>query len=413
MNKKHLIALALVVCMLVSMVACAAKPAPAPEVNSPAPATSEPAPVVESEEPVATTWGEENKITDGSQTRDELYELAKEEGIVVLYSISSRCVAVKESFEAEYPGVICDAYDISTDELLEKITREYDAGVRNADVIHVKDLDGTLYREKVLPGIFHNYYPDDIVATIDDKSYLTYAMPLYIELTTWFYNTEKYPDGPPINSWWDLTREEWKGKLILSNPVDEKNYKALFSAFMQNPEVFEADYLREFGEPIVLSEGSPTAVHEFFRRFQANDLIYASSSDEVCESVGAAGQSNPPLGFAASSKLRKAASDGWLIAPIDILPSTGIPGQNNLYIVNEAPHPNAAKLLVRWMTGEADGTGEGFTPFNTLGGWPVRNNVVPAEGSTALDQYDVWPFDPAYIYDAILDFEDYWLTLIA
>ena len=45
------------------------------------------------------------------------------------------------------------------------------------------------------------------------------------------------------------------------------------------------------------------------------------------------------------------------------------------------------------MSGEADGAGEGFAPFNTLGGWSVRKNVQLAEGSTPLTELNVWIID--------------------
>ena len=54
----------------------------------------------------ANEWAIANKINDGSETAAELYELAKAEGSVVLYSISSRCTKVADSFNAQYPGVV-------------------------------------------------------------------------------------------------------------------------------------------------------------------------------------------------------------------------------------------------------------------------------------------------------------------
>lgn len=59
------------------------------------------------------------------------------------------------------------------------------------------------------------------------------------------------------------------------------------------------------------------------------------------------------------------------------------------------------------MSGEADGAGEGFAPFNTLGGWSVRKNVQLAEGSTPLTELNVWNFDPMFVYDNYLDMQDY------
>ncbi len=77
-------------------------------------------------------------------------EKAKEEGKVTIYSISSRITKVANAFMEKYPGIEVEPFDISTNELLEKVTREYDAGQHVADVVHIKDQDGTLYNEYIL-----------------------------------------------------------------------------------------------------------------------------------------------------------------------------------------------------------------------------------------------------------------------
>lgn len=362
-------------------------------------------------EKAASQWAIDNKIDDGSQTVDELYELAKKEGKVVLYSISSRCGKVVESFMKQYPGIEAEAFDISSDELMEKITREYEAGIYNADVVHCKDLDGSVYIEKVLNGVFHNYFPKDIVASISDPELTKYSMPLYWELNQWFYSSALF-DAPPIDSWWDLTREEWRGNLMMQNPIGNRNYIAVFTSFLQHEDEIRKDYEREFGEPLTEYKcGQENAAYELIYRVLKNDMVYGASSDEVCEAVAGVGVVEKKLGYGASSKVRKNKDKGWSLTPINITPSTGIPNPNNLYIVDNAPHPNAAKLLVRWMTGEADGTGEGFAPFNTIGGWSVRDNVPLAEGSTPLNQINHWNFDPMFIYENIRDMEDFVLML--
>ena len=48
---------------------------------------------------------------------------------MTLYSISSRCTKVEAAFEEKYPGIDCVPFDISTNELLEKVTREYEASM--------------------------------------------------------------------------------------------------------------------------------------------------------------------------------------------------------------------------------------------------------------------------------------------
>lgn len=352
-------------------------------------------------------WGIANSMNDGSQTKEELYELAKAEGAVTLYSISSRCGKVAESFNAAYPGVVCEAFDISSDELIQRVTTEYKAGQYVADVVHCKDLDGAVYQELVLTHVFHNYFPDDICASID-PTYRTYAMPLYWELNQWFYNGALFNEAP-ITSWWQLTEPEWDNNLLMQDPISNTNYMAVFTAFLQYEDQIAADYEAVYGKPLTEYQGGvENAAYELlYRLFKGNRIIFLSSSDEVCEQTAGAGVTEVKLGYGASSKVRKNADNGWSLVPINITPSTGIPNPNNLYIVDNCPHPNAAKLLVRWMVGETDGTGEGFTPFNTLGGWSVRDNVQLAEGSTPLTELNVWSFDPMFVYTNYLDMQDY------
>jgi iron(III) transport system substrate-binding protein len=365
---------------------------------------------VASNTPVITDWAKQNKIDDGSQTEAELYELAKQEGQVTVYSISSRITAVKTSFEKQYPGVTVNAFDISSNELHEKVTREHDAGVYNADLVHIKDEDGAIYQELVLPGIFNLYYPSDLVSHIAESS-RKYAMPLYVELAQWFYNSELY-SAPPVSSWWDLTKPEWKSRLVLQDPLSANTYLINFTAFVQNAKLFEDDYEKVFGEKLVLSPGCPTAGHELIKRLVENDLILESSSDAVCEAVGTKGQKGPGLlGWAASSKLRKNESDGWVLAPINITPATSLQNQNNLYIVDHAPHPSAAKLLLRWMIGGTDGKGDGFKPFNTLGGWSVRDDVIPASGNPPLSEVRTFDGDPNYLYANVPEIKDFWISI--
>lgn len=359
-----------------------------------------------------TEWEKVSGIWNWDETEEEIYEKAKLEGAVTLYSISSRSPKVAEDFNAKYPGVVCTPFDISTNELLEKVTREYDAGVKNADVVHIKDQDGALWMEYVQEGKFYAYQPSDIMAHID-PALRTTSTPLYIELTQLYYNTEAHPDGSPVKSLWDLTKPEWKGRILMVNPMDNVSWTSWLTSFVmkETANALEAEYEEVFGEPLVLSEGCENAGYEFLKRLHANSPIYTSSSDESVEAVGTRGQTNPPICLGASSKLRKNETNDWALAPVNLTPNTGIPAINTLYIVEGAEHPYAAKLLTRFMLGGTDGTDKGYAHFNTLGGWPVRDDIAPAEGSMPYSEINVAQFYPLEVYETIGDVVDFWLGL--
>lgn len=408
---KKLFALMMVLAMVLTMVACSSAPAEeavAEEAVEAAEEAVEAAP----EASDLTEWEQKANIYATDETDEELYEQALAEGgKVTLYSISSRCTKVADAFMAKYPGIECTPFDISTNELLEKVTREHEAGQHVADVVHIKDQDGSMYLEYVANKIFYNYKPADIFAHIDPAMTAT-ATPLYTELTQLFYNTEVY-DAPPVTNIWELTQPEWKGKVMMQNPLDNISWGSWITGFCvgEEPAKLEAAYEELYGEKLVLSDGCANAGFEFLKRLRANDPIFTSSSDEIAEAVGTPGQTEPPIGFTASSKLRKAEENGWVFAPINLVPSTGIPATNTLYIVEGSEYPAAAKLLVRFMMGGIDGDTSGYAPFNTLGGWPVRDDITPAEGSVPLSEINVADFNAEEIYVNYNTVRDFWQML--
>ena len=172
-----------------------------------------------------------------------------------------------------------------------------------------------------------------------------------------------------------------------------------------------AAYEELYGEELVLSDGCANAGYEFLKRLHDNNPTYTSSSDDIAEAVGTKGQTDPPIGFCASSKLRKNADNDWVLAPVNLYPTTGIPAINTLYVVEGCQHPAAAKLLIRFMMGGIDGDTSGYDEFNTLGGWPVRDDIEPAEGSVPYDEMYVSDFDPDEIYVNYNTVRDFWQML--
>ena len=358
---------------------------------------------------VEQQWAEDNGLLL-DETMAELYEkaLEQEDGKVVIYTISSRTAKIAEAFMQEYPGMAVDVYDISSGTLKEKFLTEYEAGIRTVDIVHSKEQVGEYTYEVFDEGLLHNYQPASIFGNVD-PSYLTLT-PLMLELNLWFYNTEVY-DESPISSWWDLTKAEWRNKVVFQDAASNDAYCAPLVAMVQNADEMAADYELVFGEPIALANDEPTAAHAFIKRFLANDPIIAKGSDEVIEMVGAAGQTEPPVGYSSSVKLRSQ-DDGFMInyAPEKMQVSNGIPALNFLGIANEAPHPIGAKLFIQYWMGGEDGKGEGYTPLATLGSWSVRPENPSVEGNIPLDNIPLWTIDFDYIYENIEDVRDYWIT---
>jgi len=350
-----------------------------------------------------SNWAEENGI-NLTESVDELYEKAKEEGKVVIYAKSSRFKDVKTSFEAEYPGITVEPYKISRPEIREKLVREHGSGVYNADVIFT-----SVEQDLIDDGYFHIYSPEDIVDNYVDayKDPSTYAN--IIDIKPVFYNTDAY-DGPPIDNWWEMTEPEWSGKVMLNDPITDVSLSETFLAIIQNSDEMEAAYKDKYGEDIELTEEN--AGYEFIARLLENDPVLISSGEDIVESIGQMGQATPHIGIAPSSKLRHIEQSGIPLAAVfDLKPRISAIGTSSLYIADQSPHPNAAKLLIRWVMGEADGKSKGLEPFNMLGSWIPRTDI-DNPNPISVEEISAWEVDQEFYNKNFTNFRNFWISHI-
>lgn len=352
-------------------------------------------------------WAEENGL-NLDESMEMLYEKAKEEGKLVIYTISSRTQKVANAFMEQYPDIAVEVYDISSGVLKEKFITEYGSGIYTVDILHSKEQVGEYTFELFKEGWLHNYQPPSIFGNVPE-AYKTLT-PLMLELNLWFYNTEVY-ETSPITSWWDLTKEEWRGRVVFQDAASNDAYCAALTAMVQHADDMARDYEAVFGQPIQLDADEPNAGYAFIKRFLANSPIMAKGSDEVIELVGAKGQTNPPVGYSSSVKLRKK-DDGFAInyGPKEMAVSNGIPALNFISISNKAQHPNAAKMFIQFWMGGEDGKGVGYSPLVSLGSWSVRPENPEAEGNIPLEDIPLWEVDFDYIYQNIETVRDYWIT---
>lgn len=359
---------------------------------------------------------EDAQISSVDEDWDAIYEAAKKEGKVVLYSLSSRIYDALEDFYKMYPGIDVEAIDMGDVDQIDKITREHNAGIYNADVLMLAN-GSTLLNELMPKGYVKNYVPSVLIDGVpaDEAIAQDFQRPLLVhsvESKVVFYNTEVYPNGSPVDNLWDLTRPEWYGKVQMKDPMlTEENLNLLQTIVKYSDEMAKA-YEKEFGEKIKLSSGIDNAGQEFIKRLIENGIVLTSSGSDAAMAVGAAGQSDPPLTLSvASSKIRYNESKGAKLGIAwEMEPKIGITKSNHLVMAANAPHPNAAKLLIRYLLGDSDGGG-GMRPFNVPGGWSSRSDVAP-EGDIHLEQLRdfTWFLDYDFIYNYGLPVRDFWMT---
>jgi iron(III) transport system substrate-binding protein len=234
-----------------------------------------------------------------AMSAEELRPLAEEEGQVTVYSFTSRIAAVETAFEAAYPGIDVIASDMSSTEQIARLKAEAAAGVPNADVVYISDVPVVL-PELLDAGIIQAYVPPRVADRLDEE----FTSPLLAQrLSTkvLMYNEEASPDGAPVDNLWDLTTEEWSGRVIIVDPLQRGDYLDLMTELVLRADEMAAAYEAEFGKAVELEAPATNAGEQFIVDLLQNDLVLVGSTDDVNAAVGALGQESPPIGFTSYS----------------------------------------------------------------------------------------------------------------
>ena len=370
--------------------------------------------------PIYDEWSE--------KTDDELYALAQEEGgEITIYATSSKMLKEEEKFEEAYPGLDLVVYDLDQDEVLSKCKIEAETKNITADVLEAKDANGDVFYDFYEMGYCSAFYPKDICEHIDADA-LKYGYPLYQSQSFWYYNTDAYPDGSPITSWWNIleTNEDGTQKYrILTKEIGQETaYLSLFASFIVNADQMAADYEAQYGEPLEYTYDASSfefevpennAGVEYLWRFSQLKMTFIGDGDELVLAVANSTADDPALALASGGKISNRDESGYAIAwCMPLTPYTGLRNAEYLYVVEGCDNPAGARLFIRFVTGGADGESGGLKPFSKEGNWAVRDDVESDWNPASLEDCGAIEADLESIYDVFLDTQDmwtYWLNL--
>ncbi|WP_112322175.1 extracellular solute-binding protein [Oceanibium sediminis] len=327
----------------------------------------------------------------GAAAQDEdwaqIEAAAKEEGALLVYSTTSRTAKAAENFSA-MTGINVEVVRLGEQDLIQRTYQESVAGVHDVDMVVAEDWVAA--RELLAnPGYMINYVPPTAreLFAEEDKDPLVLG---YIG-RVFGYNTEKHPDADPLSSVWDLTTEEFRGRVMIRDVAITGEHQNALTEWVRRSDELAADYERRFGKPLEMTEDN--AGLEFIKRFLENDAIIMTSDTKISEAVGAPGQDNPPYGmFYVYSKHRDAPLQGLKISDSRaIQPTLGYYYPIVLQLSANAKHPNAAKVFMEYLS-----TMEGFAPWaDSPGVYSPNPNQVPFEGDMPLSWWKekMWHYD--------------------
>ena len=356
-------------------------------------------------------------------TDEELYEMAKtQDTTITVYATSSKMLKAEEPFEEMYPGLDLVVADLDSDEVLSKAQIENETNNITADVLQTKDMNGEVFHEYYSNGVIEPFYPRDICAHIAEEN-LKYSYPLYSSQAFWYYNTEAFPDGQPIKSWWEIIEKDDAGNqrfaLYAKEIGQETAYLSLFASFINNADEMAQSYKDTYGKDLEYTYDASSfafevpennAGVEYLWRFTQAKMTFIGDGDELVLAVHNSTKDRPALALASAGKIENRDESGYNIAwCINLSPYTALLNTESMFVVKGTDSPAGARLFIRYITGGADCQSGGLKPFTKMGNWPLRDDFVDEKNPAKLSELGARANDLVSIYNIYPDVHDMWL----
>ena len=398
----------LTVCLLVSFVAgCGGTPAatepPAAEPSAP-------------ELTAAEQWAQANGFGPYQPAEEDwaaIEAAAKLEGKVVVYSNSSKIEKLIEPWNELYPDIELAGGD--TDDIHVKMSSEQESGNIVGD-IWFQSYGHVLYGEFVPNQWLWSYVPPGVEFVFEVNEDRPFAIQRR-SVDVIGYNQEIHPDGCPLTNWWELTEPELKGKFYMEDPISDNSTTAKITLIVQYADEFAEAYQNLYGQDWTTDEAygddTPNAGYLYLKKLAQNQPGIQPGGDEVDAAFATLGMDpavEPGYGWTGLSSYENTLDGELAMAPCyNLEPRAGILKTGYLGVANNAPHPNAAKLFIKFALSE-----EGFKPWSKMGTYPPVVGVEVPEGMPALDEIALWPSDDVFGYEHMSEVRDFWaVSLLA
>src|SRR5262245_50271174 len=281
-------------------------------------------------------WGAETN-SGSEQDWERTVRAAEQEGQVVVYKIAHD--AEWHAFQKKYPKIKVSLIQGSAAQIQQRLLAERRAGKFLADVVRLGGGTSTsLYKAKALDPIGPALMlPEvkDVSKWLDGKHHYNDIDNQYVFVYAAFplhllgYN-QKLVDLKTLTSYWDLIDPKWRGKITIKDPKEPGGGSPLLFLY-HNPQL-GPEYLKK-----LFSVAGVTLVRD---DRQQTDWLAAGKFPLTLTSK--------------ATEVEEAKNQGL---PVDVLDAHAFKrdgvgleaGGTMLALVNRAPHPNAAKVLINWV----------------------------------------------------------------
>jgi iron(III) transport system substrate-binding protein len=259
-------------------------------------------------------------LTPNRAGSDPILDGAKKEGQVVFYASMEAQSAQRltAGFEKKYPFIKVNATRIGSERMATRLIAEAQSHKVQADVVSQSGFDfyGVLQK-----GVFDSYNsPERAALPPEYKDEKGLWVMNAATLNVIGYNTRLVAPANAPKSFWDLTDPKWKGQLLMD----------------ENESKWMAGMMTYYGEAKVI---------DLLRRLATQDIQFRAGHTLI-QTLAAAGE-RPIVVVAFANGVERLKKDR---APIDWVAPDPIIGLTfGLALAKDAPHPNAAKLLIDYL----------------------------------------------------------------
>lgn len=323
---------------------------------------------------------------------------ARAEGRVVLYSDTARMLTALESFLLANPGLDGEARVLTSDDAFLDLMQPLEgAGGPSVDVY--LGGDGPLVMQALAQNRLRNYVPADLQPVIPEAMREPVLVHHWSTVILVQAGAGTEPVG--IDSWWDLTREEWRGRVALPDPAIDKRSAYFFLVFAQHAGELAEAYRVEFGEELVLDDACPDAACQWMSALIRNNAQILASDAEVAAWVSDPAAPAKRVGICGSEQLAKVQRGKASLSPVpELAPAAGLYWPTYLAMVVGGEHPYAARVMIRWLMSDAVGDGA-MAPWNEAGLYSPREDAADPPGSVPGKELAprLWRIDAQFALD--------------
>ena len=417
---KNLLRITTLIILISFLAGCAGAPAAPAATEVPAGGNEQPATDVPATEIPATAvpatvaplspqeeWLKANQLGSydtGKQDWAAIEAAAIAEGEVLVYANTSKVEKAAEAFMEKYPGIKVQAFDLGGDDVLLKTVEEQKAEAYTGDVWFSSggaELIGT-----VLPKNYvWRFIPESTAAYTPE----VYTEPLLMSrfgTSVFAYNSE-LEDTCPITNLWELTNPEWKDRFFIEDPLNDASTLSKLITIASKAEEMKAAYIELYGSEPVLDDDTPDAGWLWLKRFAQNGPTPEPGGDDVDAAFATPGMTDSYMAFTSYSNMSDVVDGLLAFEPCwGLTPTVGVQSQSYVGIINQAPHPNAAKLWVQYITSP-----EGRKPWAKFGTFFPDSTYEVPEGMKTLDEIFsmTWFIAEQYAYDHMIEARDFYL----